>query len=166
MSDASHVVTEQAPPVPSDRPATWGVVIARLTAARCRICDDDGAMLPAPAHDSLLSLMAERDAEGWRKYGVPLQPFNGRDSVVDLLQEMLDACVYAENAFIESGADEMGRDLILRQIADDACRLALRVERYRLDRTSATASSEVQMRTISTTPGPSPDVAPGAAHSS
>jgi hypothetical protein len=148
MSDLNQVVTEQAPPVPSDRPATRDAVIARLTAARRRICDDGGTMLPAPTHDSLLRLMAERGP------------------VVELLQQMLGACVYAEGAYIESGDDEMGRDLILRQIADDACHLALRVERYRLDRTSATASSEVQMRTISTTPGPSPDVAPGAAHSS
>lgn len=38
--------------------------------------------------------MAERDQIGRAKYGTPLQAFNGRDALMDLYQELLDAVVY------------------------------------------------------------------------
>lgn len=42
----------------------------------------------------VLKDMEERRLHGIEKYGVPVQPFNGRDPLVDLYQELLDACVY------------------------------------------------------------------------
>lgn len=45
--------------------------------------------------------MLERDNEGRRKYGTPLQPFNGRDALVDAYQEALDLCVYLRQAIFE-----------------------------------------------------------------
>jgi hypothetical protein len=57
----------EPPPQPNDQPAVWDLVLAD---------------------------MRERDAEGRRKYGVPLQPDNGRRALVDAYQEGLDLVVY------------------------------------------------------------------------
>lgn len=45
--------------------------------------------------------MKERDQEGRRKYGTPLQAGNGRDALVDAYQEALDLCVYLRQAIAE-----------------------------------------------------------------
>lgn len=45
--------------------------------------------------------MAARDLQGREKYGVPLQPHNGRDALVDAYQEALDLCVYLRQAIFE-----------------------------------------------------------------
>lgn len=44
--------------------------------------------------------MAMRDKIGKERYGVALQPHNGRDSLRDLMEELLDATVYTR-CFIE-----------------------------------------------------------------
>jgi hypothetical protein len=61
-------------PVRNDRPAVWQIVIAD---------------------------MQQRDATGRAKYGTPLQPFNGRDALVDAYQEALDLVVYMRQAIYE-----------------------------------------------------------------
>jgi len=48
--------------------------------------------------------MVERDQIGREKYGVPLQAGNGRDPLVDLYQEILDAAVYIRQAIEERKA--------------------------------------------------------------
>lgn len=45
--------------------------------------------------------MADRDTVGRKKYGVPLQPHNGRDSLTDAYQEALDLAVYLRTAIYE-----------------------------------------------------------------
>lgn len=45
--------------------------------------------------------MAERDMDGRKKYGVPLQPFNGRDALLDAYKEALDQCVYLRQMIYE-----------------------------------------------------------------
>ena len=45
--------------------------------------------------------MQARDQLGRRKYGVPLQPYNGRDALKDAYQEALDLCVYLRQALYE-----------------------------------------------------------------
>lgn len=67
-------VTPQPDPKPNVSDAVWSAVIADMHA---------------------------RDAEGRRKYGTPLQPFNGRDPLVDAYQEALDLAVYLKQAIIE-----------------------------------------------------------------
>ena len=64
-------VKEQKAPVPNERPAVWDLVIADMKA---------------------------RDAHGRAHYGTPLQPFNGRDPLVDAYQEGLDKVVYLKQA--------------------------------------------------------------------
>jgi hypothetical protein len=39
--------------------------------------------------------------KGIKTYGTPLQPFNNRDAVTDLYEEVLDACQYAKQCGLE-----------------------------------------------------------------
>ena len=49
----------------------------------------------------VLSDMEDRRRMGISKYGTPVQPFNGRDALVDAYQESLDLCVYLRQAIEE-----------------------------------------------------------------
>lgn len=70
----SDLVKDQPDPIPNQSPAIWRLVIQDMEA---------------------------RDNEGRRKYGTPLQAFNGRDALVDAYQEALDMCVYLRQAIEE-----------------------------------------------------------------
>lgn len=45
--------------------------------------------------------LAQRDDYGLKKYKTRLQPHNGRDTLVDLYQELLDAVVYTRQLIFE-----------------------------------------------------------------
>lgn len=45
--------------------------------------------------------MANRDQVGRKRYGVPLQPHNGRDALRDAYEEVLDQAAYIKSAMIE-----------------------------------------------------------------
>lgn len=66
--------TPELPPIKTDTPACWDLVLAD---------------------------MAERDRFGKDKYGVRLQPHNGRSFLRDLYQELLDAVVYLRGEIYE-----------------------------------------------------------------
>jgi hypothetical protein len=51
--------------------------------------------------DLVLADFQARDAFGTRKYGTRLQPHNGRDALIDLYQELLDACCYTRQLIFE-----------------------------------------------------------------
>lgn len=55
-----------------------------------------------PIWELVIEDMKARDRFGREKYGTPLQAHNGRDPLVDLYQELLDACVYTRQR-IEEG---------------------------------------------------------------
>ena len=55
----------------------------------------------ASSWDLVISDMRARDRFGRKKYGTPLQPLNGRHSLKDLYEELLDAVVYARNRLEE-----------------------------------------------------------------
>lgn len=44
---------------------------------------------------------------GIQRYGTALQPYNGRDAVEDLKDEILDAIVYAKQACIERDSEQL-----------------------------------------------------------
>lgn len=67
-------MTPQPDPKPNDLPAVWDLVIAD---------------------------MAARDRTGAQRYGTRLQPDNGRDTLRDLYEELLDAAVYARTLLYE-----------------------------------------------------------------
>ena len=54
-----------------------------------------------PVWELVVADMVERDRIGRAKYGTPLQPFNGRDALVDAYQEALDLAVYLRQAIYE-----------------------------------------------------------------
>lgn len=64
----------QPPPTPNGLPASWDLVLSDIRA---------------------------RDETGRRKYGVRLQPRNGRDTLVDAYQEALDLVVYLRTLLYE-----------------------------------------------------------------
>lgn len=57
-----------------------------------------------PVWELVIADMHERDHEGRRKYGVPLQAENGRNPLVDAYQEALDLSVYLRQAIEEERA--------------------------------------------------------------
>lgn len=65
---------EQPAPVANSHPAIWPLVIAEMEA---------------------------RDKLGRERYGVPLQPHNGRDTLRDAYEEALDLCAYLRAAIYE-----------------------------------------------------------------
>ena len=65
---------EQPAPQANEKPAIWPIVIQD---------------------------MATRDAVGRERYGVPLQPHNGRDMLRDAYEEALDLCCYLRGAMYE-----------------------------------------------------------------
>ena len=56
--------------------------------------------LPA-VWDLVIEDMKERDAMGFKRYGMHLQPFNGRNSLRDAYQEALDLAVYLRQRIYE-----------------------------------------------------------------
>ena len=92
-------IVDQPPPVPqADRRPVWEIVIEHVERRR-----DEGAYGTAPAVDLLIADMRGRDEVGRARYGTPLTSGNGRDNLVDALQEQLDTCVYLANHLDEHG---------------------------------------------------------------
>lgn len=58
-----------------------------------------------PVWENVVDDMRARDEIGRERYGMPLQPFNGRDALVDAYQEALDLAVYLRQAIAENGAE-------------------------------------------------------------
>ncbi len=83
----------QPPPLPTDRTATWDLILADMRARE-----------PEPElHAAILRDMVERDAIGAAKYGVRHTSHNGRDNLIDAYQEHLDAAVYLRAEMAERG---------------------------------------------------------------
>lgn len=74
-------------------------------------CEDHAEMQPAPIANDLPAVwgmvmkdMVDRDQLGRKRYGVPLQPHNGRDALQDAYEEALDLVVYLRQAIYEREA--------------------------------------------------------------
>ena len=78
----TDLVAPEPAPQHNDRPAVWKMVIADMEA---------------------------RDAFGVAKYGMHLQPSNGRDALVDAYQEALDLVVYLRQAIYERDTKESAK---------------------------------------------------------
>ena len=65
---------DQPMPTPNDKAAVWPIVMADMEA---------------------------RHELGIKRYGTPLQPFNGRDALRDAYEEALDLAVYLRTAIYE-----------------------------------------------------------------
>jgi hypothetical protein len=74
-------VVEQPPPVPNDHPAVVDLVVADMQA---------------------------RKVLGVQRYGVALQPFNGRNALQDAYEEALDLAMYLRQAIMERDGSTAG----------------------------------------------------------
>lgn len=54
-----------------------------------------------PIWELVIEDMQERNRIGIEEYGTPLQANNGRNALVDVYQELLDAAVYIKQKIIE-----------------------------------------------------------------
>jgi NTP pyrophosphatase (non-canonical NTP hydrolase) len=88
MKDAN---TPEPAPIPNDRDALWPKLIQELN--------------PPP---EIADEMRGRDEFGRKKYGTPLQPFNGRKALTDIRQELYDALVYTQQEIEERRQIESG----------------------------------------------------------
>jgi hypothetical protein len=70
-----------------------------------------------PVWERVIEDMGARDHVGRKRYGVPLQPFNGRDALRDAYEEALDLAVYLKQALLEREEDE-------RRFAEGEARIA------------------------------------------
>lgn len=81
----------------------------------------------------MVELMKLRHQTGIARYGVPLQPFNGRKTKLDLLEELLDAAAYATQQDMErrAGGDSKSiqASLVKSHTVNDLLRLIAWVER-------------------------------------
>jgi hypothetical protein len=57
-----------------------------------------------PIWEMVIEDMEERNRVGAERYGTPLQAFNGRKSLQDLYEELLDAVVYLRTHIEEAKA--------------------------------------------------------------
>lgn len=55
-----------------------------------------------PIWQLVITDMEERNRVGTKKYGTPLQAYNGRNALIDAYQEALDLCVYLRQAIEEN----------------------------------------------------------------
>lgn len=100
VGDALSLVLPEPPPLAAGGPACWDLVLEDMRA---------------------------RDAEGRRRYGNPLRPWNGRRALVDAYQELLDLVVYLRQELAERA------DLEARCSAAEAARAAAESRRAILD---------------------------------
>ena len=57
--------------------------------------------------DAVIADIEQRKLVGIERYGTPLQPFNGRDTLQDAYEEAIDLAMYLKQAIIERDmADE------------------------------------------------------------
>jgi hypothetical protein len=89
------LITPQPDPIKNDLPASWDLVVEDFRAAH-------GAALGGT---EVIADMRGRDQFGHDKYGVRIQPFNGRDNLIDAYQELLDSLVYFRSALFEQDDD-------------------------------------------------------------
>lgn len=114
----------QPPPTANEHPATWDLVHGRVLDKMIAVRETGRDVTD---YTQLYYRMRDRDDLGYRRYGVRLQPHNGRDSLADARDEALDLCVYLENAHTEKPS------LRLRMLADKAVAFALELERFMMD---------------------------------
>lgn len=103
---ANSVADQRSPVARPDLQPTWSRVIAGVEARRA-------GLWPALVNDVDIVVglvvidMRDRDRVGRARCGVPLTAGNGRDQLVDLYQELLDAAAYSMAA-VDDGHDMSG----------------------------------------------------------
>jgi hypothetical protein len=94
----SAVVDQPRPAARPDLAPVWERVVADV---RKRYPRANPFLQSEEIIELVVSDMRERDRVGRERYGMPLTAHNGRDQLVDLYQELLDAAVYARAGMLE-----------------------------------------------------------------
>lgn len=94
----SNAIVDQPPPIKTDKRPIWPVVIQYV---ENNYADADGMSTVT----NVISDMRTRHQVGIERYGVPLTAGNGRDSMVDAYQELLDFVVYTRTWLEERGIE-------------------------------------------------------------
>lgn len=97
-------IKDQPPPVGVSHPESW----PRAMVEYAQWFRENSAVGMGPEIQTAaatLGAMGERHKLGVERYGVGLQPGNGRDPIVDAAQEALDLCAYLTQSLQEA---EMG----------------------------------------------------------
>jgi hypothetical protein len=84
--------------------AVSGDHVACLGTHRQLLIDSQPAPIPntqTPIVDLVMEDMKARKQLGIKRYGTALQPFNGRDALVDAYEEALDLAIYLRQALEE-----------------------------------------------------------------
>lgn len=87
---------DQPLPVKNDRPFIHDIIVADLRR------EMSGHLLLGGEVESVVADIEARKALGISRYGVALQPFNGRDCLRDAYEELLDAAAYTRQAMVEA----------------------------------------------------------------
>ena len=111
----SPATTPEPAPMRTDSPAVWPLVVRDLL-EEDRLVETSSRVV-----ESLAADMRDRDVEGCRKYGTPLQVENGRNAAVDAYQEALDLTVYARQRW------ERHHTAAWWTIYEDALKLSARI---------------------------------------
>ena len=84
-----HGRAQQPLPTPNNSRSVQSLVRADLL----------DAVIPVAA--DVIEDLIDREQLGIERYGVSVQPFNGRDCLLDAYQELLDLAVYLKQALLE-----------------------------------------------------------------
>lgn len=85
-------MTYQPDPTPNEHEPVWKTIVTEY----CQRHDVSFYHV-----QRIIAIMWERDNLGRSRYKVPLQPYNGRDSLGDMRDEIADTLAYAKVAMIE-----------------------------------------------------------------
>ena len=94
------IADEHKKPTETDEVPTWDTVLKEY---EFELCGDS-----FPYKKEVLFYFQERDSFGRKKWGIPLQPYNGQDPLVEAMQESSDKIAYLRNAY-EQSYDEKER---------------------------------------------------------
>lgn len=92
-------------PVKNDLPEIWPLIIKELVEREKHAGTVEGLVLNVVVADAY-----ERHTQGLIKYGVGLQPFNGRDALKDAYQEALDMLAYTRQFAWEVSMSDADRE--------------------------------------------------------
>jgi hypothetical protein len=108
----AEIWQKEPAPIPNDSPASWDLVLKDLeTIPITHQMREAKSLLIADIH--------LRDEFGTKKYGVRLQPNNGRNSTKDAYEEALDCTVYLRNEIEEKLSNKIvtrERESVLRYL--------------------------------------------------
>lgn len=94
---SKYLLPEPDPKNSTEHPECWPAVVDYINRKLTKAVAPHKAIMRKVAADGIV-----RHEQGIDKYGVPLRPFNGRDSLHDQYQEAMDGLVYSMQDLMES----------------------------------------------------------------